>query len=132
MTPKKMVSDLIAHSMITISHPIDDLEVLILKMALEAEDIPYLIVGEHFGSLYPGMQIPAYNERSIRVHHAHVEKALAVVGQVRTKYSPSAERLTMKSRLRMLLEAMLFGWVMPCGTKKSSDSSSGLEEVRRQ
>lgn len=103
--------------MITICHPIDDLEVLILKMALDAEAIPYLVVGEHFGSLFPGMQIRAYNERSIRVQRCHAEKAPVVVGRVRTDYSPTAERLIVRSKLRMLFEAMLFGWVMPGGRK---------------
>lgn len=104
--------------MITICHPIDDLEVLILKMALDAEAIPHLVVGEYFGSLFPGMQIRAYNERSIRVPHCHADKALAVVGRVRASYAPTAERLAVRSKLRMLFEAMLFGWVMPGGTKK--------------
>lgn len=41
--------------MITICHPIDDMELLFIQMELEAEAIPHFVVGKHFGSLYPGM-----------------------------------------------------------------------------
>ena len=104
--------------MITICHPVDDAELLILRMELEAAEIPYLVVGQHFGSLYPGMQIPAYNERSIRVHRAHLDDALRVLEHVRGYYRPSFENLDAKSKLRIFLEALCLGWVIPAGTKK--------------
>ncbi len=107
--------------MITICHPVDDLELLFLRSALEAVNIPYFVVGQHFGSLYPGMQIPSYNERSVRVPAVFLEDALKVVEQVRTSYTPTFERLTTKSKLRMLFEGLWLGWVMPGGTKKPSN-----------
>lgn len=104
--------------MVTVCHAVDDLELLFLKAALEADGIPHFVVGEHFGSLYPGMQIPWYNERSVRVPPSCVAKALEVVAQVRATYAPAFEKLTAKSRLRMLFEAVWFGWVVPAGKKK--------------
>jgi hypothetical protein len=52
---------------------------LFIQMELEAEAIPHFVVGQRFGSLYPGMQMPWYNERSVRVPIGTVDKAQEVV-----------------------------------------------------
>jgi len=106
--------------MITICHPVDDLELLFVCSALESADIPHFVVGWHFGSLYPGFQIPWYNERSVRVPAAFSEEALEVIEKVRAPYARTSDRLTVKSKLRMILEGLCFGWVVPGGTKKAS------------
>lgn len=106
--------------MITICHPVDDLELLLSRSALQAADIPHFVVGDHFGSLYPGMQIPSFNERSVRAPAGYVEDAMKVIEEVRAAYSPVSERLTAKSKFRMLLEGLWLGWVMPGGAKKPS------------
>jgi len=118
--------------MITICHPVDDLELLLLRSALQAAGIPHFVVGEHFGSLYPGMQIPSYNERSVRVPASYVEDALKVIKEVRATYTPVSERLTAKSKLRMFLEGLWLGWVMPGGAKKPSNTSSNPDAPKRR
>lgn len=107
--------------MITICHPIDDMELLFIQMELEAEAIPYFVVGQHFGSLYPGMQMPWYNERSVRVPIDAVPKAQEVIQRVRTYYEPTSVNLDKKSRLRIFCETVLFGWVIPAGNKRPSN-----------
>lgn len=104
--------------MITICHPIDDLELLLLRAALEAEGVPHFILGNHFGSLYPGMQVPFYNERSVRVPEAYRELALQIVSELRADYAPVSVDLPVKSKWRMLFEALLMGWTLPGGDKK--------------
>jgi len=104
--------------MVTVCHPVDDIELLFLRSALEAVDIPYFVIGQHFGSLYPGIQIPAYNERTIRVPPAYKVKALEVIAEVRSTYEPACVNLTVESKFRMFVESML-GWVIPAGTKRS-------------
>lgn len=104
--------------MITICHPVDDMELLFIQMELEAEAVPHLVVGQHFGSLYPGIQIPWYNERSVQVPIDAVLKAHEVVQRVRIYYEPSFVNIDIKSKLRIFCEAMLFGWIMPAGNKK--------------
>jgi hypothetical protein len=118
--------------MITICHPVDDLELLFLRSALQAADIPHFVVGDHFGSLYPGMQIPSYNERSIRVPDGYVEEGLKVIEEVRATYAPVSVRLTSKSKLRMLLEGLWLGWVMPGGTKKPSNTPFNPDAPNRR
>lgn len=109
--------------MITICHPADDLELLLLRSALVASGIPHFVVGEHFGSLFPGMQIPAYNERSVQVPAGFFDQATEVVVQLRASYTPTFAKLTTRSKLRMLLEALWFGWVMPGGGKRLTNTT---------
>jgi len=96
------------------------MEVLFIQMELDAEGIPHFCVGQHFGSLYPGIQIPWYNERSIQVLPENIHQAEKVVRRVRTYYKPSFTNLNKKSKLRIFCEAVLFGWVVPAGSKKTS------------
>lgn len=110
--------------MITVCHPVDDLELLLLRARLEAAGVPHFVGGDGFGSLYPGMQIPAFNERRIQVPAGFVEPALEVVAQVRAAYTPSAVRLTIGSRLRMLVEA-LCGWIVPGGKRRAAVGETG-------
>lgn len=117
--------------MITLCHPVDDMELLFMRMELEAMAIPHFVVGQNFGSLYPGMQMPWYNERSIRVPAARVSEALEVIQHVRSYYSPAFENLAMESKLRIFFETLLFGWVIPAGNKKPSGSASDPDEPDR-
>ena len=117
-----------ARPMITICHPVDDQELIIIRMELEAEEIPCFVLGEHFGSLYPGVQIPWYNERSIQVRADDVPSAAEVIQRVRAFYEPSAINLSTRSKLRILCEALLCGWAIPAGSKKSSKSAEQSDE----
>jgi len=99
------------------------MEVFFIQMELDAEGIPHFVVGQHFGSLYPGMQIPWYNERSIQVLPENIHQAGEVIRRVRAYYEPSFINLSKKSKLRIFCEAVLFGWVIPAGSKKSSDNT---------
>lgn len=114
--------------MITVAHALDDMELLFLRMALEGENIPFLIVGEHFGSLYPGVQIPIYNERPIRVFPSDAERALKVIDEVRGKYDSVAVNLSGGSKIRMVLEAIFFAWFVPCGRRKLSSIRNGKQD----
>ena len=117
--------------MITICHPVDDMELLFIRMELEATAIPFFVVGQHFGSLYPGMQMPSYNERSIRVPATYLDEALEVIQHVRAYYSPTFENLAKESKLRIICEALLLGWVIPAGNKKASGAVSNPDTTLR-
>lgn len=117
--------------MITLCYPVDDMELLFIRMELEAAAIPFFVVGQHFGSLYPGMQIPAYNERSVRVPATHLHEALEVIQYIRAYYSPTFENLDKGSKLRIIFEALLLGWVIPAGNKKTSGIVSSPDKTMR-
>lgn len=110
--------------MVIICHPVDDMELLFIRMELEAAAIPFFVVGQHFGSLYPGMQMPWYNERSVVVPASYEEQAQEVIQHIRTYYSPTFENLDKGSKLRIIFEGLLLGWVIPAGNKKASGNVS--------
>ena len=110
--------------MITVCHPRDEVEQMLLVSELELAGIPYFINAEYFGGLYPGIQIPWYNERSIRVPPSCYEEATNLIAEFRGSYTLQSEGLDTTSRFRMLAEAILFGWVMPCGKKKMPSNKS--------
>lgn len=104
--------------MITIAHPRDDMELLFIRMALEAEGIRFLVVGDGFGSLYPGVQLPIFNERPVRVNADDVDRALEVIEEVRKDFDPVSSNLAGSSKLRIILETVLFGWFLPGGKRR--------------
>ena len=104
-------------------HPYDELELAFLVCILNREEIPYLIIGQHFGSLLPGIQIPAYNERTIQVPRVFAERAIDAIEEFRKMDVRNELSFTLTSKLRMLVEAILFGWFLPVGNKKPSDKS---------
>lgn len=117
--------------MITLCHPVDDMKLLFIRMELEAAEIPFFVVGQHFGSLYPGMQMPCYNERSVLVPAMYVDQALEVLQHLRAYYSPTFENLDNGSKLRIIFEALLLGWVIPAGNKKTSGIVSSPDKTMR-
>jgi hypothetical protein len=52
---------------------------MMLRSLLEAEGIPFSVQNEHFGALYPGLNIFALNERVILVPEADYDRAWVVV-----------------------------------------------------
>jgi len=118
--------------MITICHPVDDMELLFIQMELEAEAIPHFVVEKHFGSLYPGMQMPWYNERSVRVPVRRAEEALKVIQRVRAYYEPGSVNLDKNSKLRIFCEALFFDWVMPVGNKRPSNPTFNPDAPSRR
>ncbi len=116
---------------VTVCYPRDDLEQVFIVSLLEEADIPYFIVGENFGSLYPGIQIPLYNERSIRVPYSYLDFACEVVEGFRENYVSSSENLVAKSKLRMFLEVGFCGWIVPGGKKHTFPHDDGDEPGTR-
>jgi hypothetical protein len=106
--------------MITVCHPYDEMELAFLICVLNREEIPYFIVGQHFGALMPGIQVPAYNERTIQVPEAYAERAIAAIEEFRREDVRMEQTFTISSKIRMVAEAILFGWFLPVGRKKAS------------
>lgn len=104
--------------MVVLCHAMDDMEVLFLRALLQSEEIHFAIVGEHFGSLYPGVQIASYNERRFLVPLEQYERAAALIAEHREVYVPVTENLSLGARLRIVIEAFLFGWCFPGGRKR--------------
>ncbi len=113
--------------MITVCHPVDEIEQMLLVAELEYAGIPYFINAQYFGGLYPGMQVPWYNERAIRVPSSCYQDAINLINSFRDNYVIQSESLDFTSKLRMLGEAILFGWVVPYGVKKKCSSQTSTD-----
>ena len=100
----------------------NDMEVMYIRAMLQSAEIPFHIVGENFGSLYPGIQIASYNERRFLVHREDYNEAIDLIQDLRTGDPDSAEEvsqqdLTLGSKIRIVLETILFGWTSLGGKK---------------
>ena len=104
--------------MITLFHARDDSEVMFLRALLQSYEIPFFIIGENFGSLYPGVQIPSYNERRFTVPEEYFDEAKGILEEHLEMYEPAAANLTTKSKLRILFEFLFWGWYFPNGKQK--------------
>ena len=97
----------------------DDTEVMFLRALLQSYEIPFFIIGEHFGSIYLGIQIGSYNERRFIVPEENYEEAKNIIEEHRKSYELSFVNLDTKSKLRLLIEVFIYGWGVPSGKKKS-------------
>jgi len=106
--------------MIVLCHAVDDSEVMFIRALLQSADITFHIVGENFGSLFPGLQIPSYNERRFLVNKEDAERAFELLREHRQDYVSVSTNLDAKSKWRIVLETLFLGWSVPSGTKKNS------------
>jgi hypothetical protein len=104
--------------LITICHPYDEVELALLVCALHGEGIPYFVAGRYFGSLMPGVQIPSYNERAIRVPEEFAGTAAELIAVLRWEDVRMEQTFTSVSKFRMVAEALFLGWFLPVGTRK--------------
>jgi hypothetical protein len=100
-------------------HAMDDVEVMFIHARLQSHSIPFTLLGENFGSLYPGVQIAMYNERRFLVPEEFFDQARDVLAAHRENYEPGFVNLEVKSKIRILLETIIWGWCIPYGIKKN-------------
>jgi len=100
------------------------MELLFIRMALEADGIPFLVVGDGFGSLYPGVQLPIFNERPVRVDASDRDRAMEVIGEVRKDFDPVSSELAGSSKFRIVVETLIFGWFVPGGKRQGASKKA--------
>ena len=55
--------------------PNDESELVFLKSLFEAEEIPFFVLNDHFGSLYSGVYVSRFNAKTIMVPEEAFEDA---------------------------------------------------------
>lgn len=107
-------------ALVAILQPQTETELAIALSILEAHGIETFVHGQHFGSLFPGLQIESYNTRTVMVPEECANEAREALAESPTSGSPSAETLQMPvlDRVRVVLEAVLFGWFVPGGRSR--------------
>ena len=73
--------------------PGDENELIILTSLLESDGIAYHIRNEHFGSLYPGLNLFPWNERMIYVNEADYVRASLIARDFLAAARQSAQNL---------------------------------------
>ncbi|WP_321530785.1 putative signal transducing protein [uncultured Desulfuromonas sp.] len=98
--------------------PHTELELSLLRSRLDAEDIPYTVTNDHFGSLYIGVQIESFNRRWILVADSALPQAQAVLHDFLARQKQPTSTLSQPTyswwdKLRTILEVVLLGWMVP-------------------
>ena len=101
-------------ALVRVLSPQSEPELAVVRSLLEAHDIPVFVHGRHLGSLLPGLQIGNYNTQSIMVPEERAADALELLAEFRRDDSGHAPPpLRWRDRLRVVLEGVLFGWLVP-------------------
>lgn len=103
--------------LILLGSPASEIELLLIKSIFDEAGFPYFVKNDVFGSLAVGPQIDHYNRKSIWVHEDHVHEAQQLLAELRRKTganrSSGAHPYSLGDKIRMALEFLLFGWIMP-------------------
>ena len=107
-------------ALVTILRPQTEVELALALAILEAHGIESFVHGQYFGSLFPGLQIDSYNARTIMVpeeRFREARQALAEAGSGNDEPPSNPPTMRFRDKLRVVLEAALFGWFVPGGRK---------------
>ena len=113
-------------ALVRVFSPHTEPEVLLATSILEAHEIPVFVHNRGIGSLLPGIQINAYNSQSVLVPEECVEDAVELLRELR-QINPENSTVPLRSKLRILMEGILFGWFVP-GVRAGRASSSDPHE----
>ena len=116
--------------LVKVAFPETASELAMMVSLLEAEGIPYYVHGAALGSLYPGLQIANYNTMTIMVPAPAAEQALEVLAVLSEPAQPKeAYRRPLSERIRIIAEALFFGWFVPGARRRQRAKLSDEEPV---
>lgn len=87
-----------------------------LRGFFNTEGIHYFVHNDHFGSMRVGPHIDLLNKKTIMVSPEHAERAKTIICNILNRQLPEEiieEKYTASQKLRMILEAIFFGWFIP-------------------
>ncbi len=103
--------------MVELDSPRSEAELLVLRGVLDGAGFLYFVKNDQFGSLAVGPQIDHYNRKTLLVHEDHYEEARALLAELRSsaagRETPAVGRPALSDVLRMVVELLLFGWIIP-------------------
>lgn len=102
-------------SLVPVLTPDSEAELVSVVAMLEARGIPCFVRGGGIGSLLPGVQVESFNARAIMVSEEQATEALALIADLRGSSDAPDQRPPTRpsSKLRVLAEALVFGWFVP-------------------
>jgi hypothetical protein len=103
--------------MVELDSPRSEVELLVLRGVLDGAGFLCFVKNDQFGSLAVGPQIDHYNRKTIFIHEDQLEDARALLAEIRSRpaVEPTepAPRPGLGDVLRMIVELLLFGWIVP-------------------
>lgn len=103
--------------MIKLYSPDNESELAVLKSLLTAEDVPYYVLNDHFGTLRVGPKIELFNAKVIYVHEAFYESSKEIIDDFiesnKEESGNHKSRYSFPDKIRMVLETLIFGWFVP-------------------
>ncbi len=102
---------------VSLYSPQNESELTLLKSILDSESINYFVRNDNFGSLEVGPRIGLFNAKMIEVQDDQYERANELLSDYfeKTKKEPeeSAKEYSWFDKIRMVIEVLVFGWLMP-------------------
>lgn len=99
--------------------PTSESELIFLQSLLDAYDVPY-VLNQGFGAALPGLYIDSYTRKWIMVPDEEAERAYELIqSHLQAPVDETEEPETNEppqgwlGKLRIVLEALLFGWFVP-------------------
>ena len=100
-------------ALVRVFSPQTESEVAVVTALLEAHEIPAFVHNRNFGSLLPGLQINAYNSQSVMVPEERAADAVELLAEFMAPPSGQPIGASVGNRVRVVLEALIFGWFVP-------------------
>jgi hypothetical protein len=100
-------------SLVQVHSPDTEPELMVIVAMFEAHDIPCFVHNAGLSALLPGPRINAYNTRSIMVPEEKVADAMELLRDFQSNSDPAPPHHSPPGKLRVLVEAILFGWFVP-------------------
>jgi len=101
-----------------------------IKSILDSEDIGYFVRNDNFGSLEVGPHIGLYNAKMIQVQDDQYERAKELLadyhGKTHEQIEEPCKKYSMFDKIRMVVEILIFGWLMPGKSKHRAKPEDGL------
>jgi hypothetical protein len=115
---------------INLHSPQNESELSLIKSILDSESISYFVRNDNFGSLEVGPHIGLFNAKMIQVQDDQYEKAKELLNDYLEKTHEQIEepltKYSMFDKIRMVIEFLLFNWVMPGKIKHKANHEDSL------
>lgn len=113
-----------ADAIVNLHSPSNEMELAMIRSILDAEEIYYFVNNDNFGSLKVGPRIEIFNKKMIVVPYDQYERASELITDYLNKISEQEDEpkraYSLSDKIRMGVEILLFGWIMPGRKNKSN------------
>jgi hypothetical protein len=111
--------------MIELYSPRNEVELALIRSILDSERINHFVRNDNFGSMEVGPRIELFNKKMILIQDEQYERAKELLADYLSRTEDKTEvsevRYSLLDKIRMAIEVLLFGWLMPGRKKRKGD-----------